>query len=1096
MLVFSSTISSYLYKMSPLTIYKASAGSGKTYQLTLGYLELLFKDPASYRRILAVTFTNKAASEMKSRILERLYAISRLKENEASDDVDKLIGLTGLSRETLITRAGGFLVRILNDYSRFSVGTIDRFFQGVIRAFTREIGLPVGFSLELDRDRILGEAVDRMFMDLGDDKDLLEWMLRLAESRIEASRGWNFRSEIISLGEQLFSESFQEVMMDKEGTLTREHLKLFIQEIETLDATIRKEIRDIAEEKLVLMDRAGYTPDNFMRKSVGPAGFFGKVISEERYTMTTSQKLAMTDPSKWISKNENDQAKMVLVETELMPGLCAAYDKIVLYNSVKEVGKYIFALGILGDISTRILDITDEKNLFLLSDASRFLKGLIGNNPTPFIYEKTGNTIDHIMLDEFQDTSVFQWENFRPLLDHTISTGKSNIVVGDVKQSIYRWRNSDWKILADVVGKAFPLHDVHEEQLAENWRSSELIIKFNNTLFSHAPKIIRSLIDNALEGASVSEEFTDYWGNLLEIAYQEVEQKIPEKSVGTVGYVRAEVLSEEGKKQQELALEKIPGWIAEMQNAGFKAGDIAILVRTNKEGADVAGLLMDLAKNQSGSGYNYNFVSNESLFIASNTSIRFMVTILKYLRDDRDELNNISARYYHRLLVAEASDDPSLALIPNLDLKEELGEKFVSRIHELKRLPLFELTENIIDIFSLDTRTVDLPYIQAFQEIILDIQQDEPGSLHDFIIYWDEFGKKKSITISEDQDAIRIITIHKAKGLQFKAVIVPFCNWDLTTSASGYNDTILWCDTAGTPFDSIPVVPVKFKKDIRETIFASNYLEELIMGYVDSLNMLYVALTRAEEAMIIGLPDPDFEANPKKSGQLIMHAALHARQPGSERQMDLVSLIEDNGFEIGELRNSSVEKAVQPEPWIIGSYPVKFRPDKVRLRLKSSDYFTKPEGTGTDHLDFGNIMHEIFGLIRTPADIEMAVNRYRRDGFIRKPDAERLTKLISEKISIPDVAWWFSEELVVLNERSIISEGETYRPDRVILSKQKTIVIDYKFGDTELAKYERQVGKYVDLLIEMGYERIEGYIWYVMLDKIVKIRQDEISMGD
>src|SRR6056297_2664407 len=231
--------------MAPLTVYKASAGSGKTYRLTLGYLELLFRDPMSYRHILAVTFTNKAASEMKSRILERLYTMSRFRTGESSQDVDLLTAATGLSREEIIDRAGELLVRILNDYSRFSVGTIDRFFQGVIRAFTREIGLPAGFSLELDRDRILGEAVDRMFMELGDDRELLDWMLRLAESRIEASKGWNFRNEIISLGEELFSESYQEVMLNREPGPGRERLNAFVSGLSAFRESRQGEIRGI-----------------------------------------------------------------------------------------------------------------------------------------------------------------------------------------------------------------------------------------------------------------------------------------------------------------------------------------------------------------------------------------------------------------------------------------------------------------------------------------------------------------------------------------------------------------------------------------------------------------------------------------------------------------------------------------------------------------------------------------------------------------------------------------------------------------------------------------------------------------------------------
>ncbi|MCA1746833.1 MAG: UvrD-helicase domain-containing protein, partial [Bacteroidales bacterium] len=360
-------------------------------------------------------------------------------------------------------------------------------------------GLPAGFSLELDRDRILGEAVDRMFMELGDDRELLDWMLRLAESRIEASKGWNFRNEIISLGQELFSESYQEVMLNREPGPGRERLNAFVSELSAFCESRRGEIRAIAAETVAKMNSAGLAAEDFHLKARGPAGFFDKAAAGQRYDLTDGQKAGMTDLSKWISKNESNQGKIQFAETVMMPAISEIYEKGVFLHSATEISQNIFALGILGDISKKILEITDEKNLFLLSDASRFLKGLIGSNPAPFIYEKTGSFIDHIMLDEFQDTSVFQWENFRPLLEHTLSTGKENIVVGDVKQSIYRWRNSDWKILADVVGKSFGEHQITQLPLDENWRSNELLIRFNNTLFSTAPPIVRNIIDQSLE---------------------------------------------------------------------------------------------------------------------------------------------------------------------------------------------------------------------------------------------------------------------------------------------------------------------------------------------------------------------------------------------------------------------------------------------------------------------------------------------------------------------------------------------------------------------------------------------------------------------
>ncbi len=1085
--------------MSPLTIYKASAGSGKTFRLTLGYLNLSFRDPQVYRHILAVTFTNKAASEMKSRILDRLYNLSRLKEGMTSGDLELLKETTGLSSRQIIERAGELLTRILNDYSRFSVGTIDRFFQGVIRAFTREIGLPSGFNLEIDPDRILGEAVDRLFRELGEDNDLLRWMLQFAESRIEESKGWNFRDEILSLGKELFSESYQALVPYKDPGTDRESLKAFIDFIQNYKDEKHRSIRTIAENALKKMSAAGYTPDDFRMKSRGPAALLERASTGWTDKLTNQQKEAIDDLFKWISPKETDQGKIRLVETVLMQAMAGIYERTILLNSAVEISQNIFSLGILADITKKLWEITDEKGLFLLSDTTRFIKGLIGSNPAPFIYEKTGSFIDHIMLDEFQDTSVFQWENFRPLLEHTLSTGKENIVVGDIKQSIYRWRNSDWKILADVVHRSFPGHPITELPLDENWRSRELLIRFNNTLFSNAPEIIRNIIGQELQDSLVTDSFRERWTGLLDTAYAGVVQKIPMKSAGSGGYIRAEVLDEEDEGFQEQALKRLPVWIRELQDAGYRAGDIAILVRKNDEGAKVADKLMEQMRDSKDSNYNFNFVSNDSLLLYRNTAVRFIVCLLKYLLNSNDQLNNISAIYFHRKLFPGEPGDLAEALYPGITPERELGVPFTSRSSELRRMPLFELTETLIDMFSLESRPSNLPYIQAFQEIILGLQQDDPGSLHDFIGFWEEHGYKKSIKLSDDQDALRIITIHKAKGLQFKVVVIPFCSWELTNTGSRNNSTIMWCSTEGTVFDKLPYIPLKFRLSVADTIFAPYYFEELIMGYVDNLNMLYVAFTRAAEAMIIGLPAFDPDVKPKSSGQLILQAAgitsqstsSHPDAPGdltdTRLTMDLAAVTGKTGFEIGTLHPVDSDTEQQTDVWRLNTYPVKFRNDHIRLRLKSTAHYADSGDPGTGHLDFGNIMHGIFSLIRSTSDVDRAVARYRREGLLGAADSERIAAMIREKLQFPEIVSWFSPGIEVLNERDIITAGETYRPDRVMVDGKHAIVADYKFGDQELTKFERQLTGYKKLLQELGYTQVEGYIWYVMLNKLVKV---------
>lgn len=1074
--------------MSPLTIYKASAGSGKTHKLTQSYLELLIKDPLAYRHILAVTFTNKAASEMKSRILDRLHQICLLSAGSENEDVIYLTGKTGLSSEEIRTRSHSLMVRILNDFSNFSVGTIDRFFQGIIRAFTREIGLSAGFILELDRDRILGEAIDRMFLKLGDDRELLDWLTRLAEIRVEASRDWNFREEIEALGEELFSESYQSMILGKASLAGRNDLHEFISGLQNLEHTCREKIREISFLAIDSVKRKGYAIDDFHGKSRNPAAFFLKAAAGEKDTLTDSQKQAISDIDKWVSAKENDLDLLSLVQTELMPFLAAVYEQNLLLNSIKEISTYIYALGIIGDINGRIREITDEKNLFLLSDAARFLKGLIGNNPTPYIYEKTGNWIEHIMLDEFQDTSVFQWENFQPLLDHSLSLGKESFVVGDVKQSIYRWRNSDWKILAEEIRKSFQNQSLQELSLEMNWRSAEMIIRFNNTLFSRAPGILRSLIEQAMQEGYIPDDFRSRWLGLINQAYENVEQKIPGKLKGTGGYIRGEILEEEGRKMKDLALERLPGWIMELQDAGYRAGDIAILVRTNREGADVASYLMEKAGEDVDSSYNFNFVSNESLFIDKNEAVRLIICILNYLVDENDELNKLQLLFYHRLVNAGNEMKASDSLLPQNSMETELGSGFMQKVPAMLQMPVFELVELIIEELSLWNNSTHLPYIQAFQEIVLEIQQSEPGSLHDFLTYWKKYGHKKSIIVSEGQDAIRIITIHKVKGLQYRAVIVPFCDWNLTTQASGVKDTILWCNTEHTPFGRLPLVPVRFKAALKDTLFFPDYLEELIMGYIDGLNLTYVAFTRAMEALIIGLPASRPDQVIKKSGDLVLNAVKESRKTLGDEQVDLGTCINEKGFEVGQLETIAGKPEKQLPLLNITAYPVKFRAGQIRLRLKSDDFFLRPLKEGRDMIDYGNIMHEIFSRIRVAEDAHRVVKSYVREGYIKKEDSQAMLDYIVEKLGSPLVREWYSDENTVYREQDLLTETGMYRPDRVVIRDNLATVVDYKFGDLELPEHKKQVIRYISILEKMEYEHVEGYLWYVNKDRIEKVR--------
>jgi len=1072
----------YLYPVSPLTIYKASAGSGKTYTLTLQYLRLLFLHPGRHRHILAVTFTNKAAGEMKLRILSWLYRLSGLQPGETLKELTDLVKETGKGREEIIKRSGTLLKTILNDYSYFSVGTIDRFFQTVIRAFTREIGIQPGYNLELDTDHVLGVAVDNMFMKLRDNPELLEWLIRYAEERIEDAVNWNFREDIIRLGNQLFREEFQALhIYGQPGMAGKESLAGYRRKIDKIEKEKHDHIISVSMEALEEIGKNGYSLADFSGGTRSVAGFFSTASGNPLVELSESRLKAIHDTSKWLRK-DSPPGLEELVESTLQPRLREIYHAQVIANTCQLIRKNLYTLGILKDISESINEYTRERNLFLLNDAGRFLKGIIANNPSPFIFEKVGNRYDHIMLDEFQDTSLFQWENFKPLIDNSLSKGEDNLVVGDIKQSIYRWRNSDWRILSTDVMKDFSHQELYSRTLSINYRSLENIVRFNNTLFQILPGIIREQLESEFEEPGLLADGAREWIDIFGKAYEDVVQKIPAREDKRGGYVECRALASENVSGfYEKALELLPGQIEQLESAGYLPRDIAILVRKQDEGSMVAGKLLAYAR-ESGSGYDFRLVSNESLTLSANRSIRLIIGLLRYIMFPNDPLNRAELKYLYHLhhrgkhTLQTVFDD----LTP---MEEFLPGNFISRIPSLKKMPLYELIEQIISVLGLDERAEDVAYIQALQNLVLDYQRREPVSIYSFLHYWEEKGYKKSITVSEETDAIRIMTIHKSKGLQFKAVIVPFCNWEVTTGSNKGN--ILWCDTADTLFEGIPLVPVKFGSKLKQSVFASRYAEETAKGYMDNLNLLYVSFTRARNALFIGVPLSEGDRL-KNVGDMVLKA--FSIQPVKEPLVqDWSGPAADGRFTCGELEK--IERSQEAEAgWNFDRYPVFIRNEKLHVKLQSQTYFMDSEGKCDSKIGFGNIMHRIYSGINTVENVEGAVNRIVREGLIGGGQAAKIAGIIRSSLTRPEVAKWFGKDLKVINERDIfMAGGEIYRPDRVIIGKDFTGVIDFKFGDIKKNSYNEQVRMYVKLLREMGYANVTGYVWYLMLNEIITV---------
>jgi len=1066
-----------------LYVYKASAGSGKTHRLTEKYLYLLFSSPFAYRHILAVTFTNKATDEMKSRIIEELANIAT---GRKSAHISFLSQEYNYNEEKVRKEARDILIRILHDYSAFSVSTIDRFFQQTMRAFTREIGLGGGYNVELDTNKVLGEAIDSMLYDLerSDNKMLLDWLIRFSEEKVENGETWNIRNDIQSLSSEIFKESYKAYSNQVQTDINDKQLMSDYKEM--LFAIIRnfeKTSQQIGEKALNIMQRHGLKAEDFKGGTRSPFSGFLRWANGTIVEPTNTFRTLADNLTGWYTKT-TDSVTRDKIETaypELNICICDIinhYDNSLIYQTAYEINRYFFTLGILGDVDKKIREYSAENNIMLISDTTELLNRIIEGNESPFIYEKVGLRINNYMIDEFQDTSGMQWQNFLPLVRDSLSSGNRNFIVGDVKQSIYRWRNSDWKLLDEQLNIDFSTEGIMQETLDTNWRSSRNVISFNNAVFTIGANLLQDTYNSSMDGLK-NASLNPFLSRITK-AYDELYQEIPDSHANNEGHVRIEFVDTDEHVWQEYALEQLPLQIKQLQDKGYNLKDIAILVRTKKEGADVANCLLEYKNLNPDSKYRYDIISDEALFVSNSKSIKLIVALLKYLHTPQDKsLKALAVFEYFKYSKQLSAED---ALLKYFSAKDDLPEEIVSSLKHIRELPLYEMTEEIFNLFRDAMEDNEQVYIQSFLDMVLDFTVRNSSDLDAFLKWWDETGTNKTIFTPDGQDAIRIMTIHKSKGLGFNVVLIPFCNWEIDHKLT----TILWCHPQTEPFNRLHLVPVKYSQKLKNTIFAYEYFDERIHAFIDNINILYVAFTRAKNELIAFAPKPKKEEVSNISSLLWATINNTSTLSGKQPLINLANNMDDDTavFEIGKnyipvkKTGHSLVEEIRVDTLSSISYD-----ERVKLLLKNKYFFTD-----TGQRDYGTLMHEIVSKVQTIADIPNAMKEYHIAGDITDTEKETIIRLLQEYLSNPIVASWYSGEYKVLNEIQILlPKGKFVRPDRVMIKENQVIVIDYKFGGKEDKKYIRQVKYYADQIRKMGYQDVKGYICYITLGKTEEI---------
>lgn len=1062
---------------NPFIIYKSSAGSGKTYTLTMEYLKLALEFPTAFRHILAVTFTNKATQEMKERILRELGRLKvAVNPGEKMDDV--ILKHLDITPEELRNRAKATLSAILHDYSAFSVSTIDSFFQRIIRAFAKEIDLQAKFDVELDQDGVLDRLVDRLIVQVASDEFLHRWLVTYAVEQIQEGKSWDIRRNIKNLGKQLFQEAFKRYSPEIKDFLKNKDNIHYLQEYIFRQ---RKLIIDQTQDMKILAneirERHGLIWEDFKGGSRSFALKFDQLGAPFMPVpdISLTQRSISDDPEAWYTKTSKLKTP---IEAAVREGLAVLWGQFIplktQWNTLEAIRKNFFVFGVFKNLLEELDNLKEEENILLISDANDFLKEITADIDAPFIYEKVGNKFQNYLIDEFQDTSGFQWASFRPLLVNTLSQGHTNLLVGDVKQSIYRWRGGEMRLLLDQVESELGHYGMDILNLDTNYRSLPAIVAFNNVLFQTFPDQLAGVLENSL---GIQD------GGLLHKAYADVTQKVsPAKQKAYFkGKVRLEFLSANSEEDEDLTtlemqVARIPEMVIELQEKGFRPKDIAFLVRTKKEGLLVADALVGYGLEHPSSPFSFEVLSDEALLVSKSTSVKCLVAGFRFLSDTSDEVNLWTMWYHWSVLFGRPIDHE---LFHNGTIPSFMADKFrdfKALETKLLQLPLLEFVDVMMEFLGFTQLGIERAYLSAFKEGIYDFVAKNRADLAGFLDWWENHQDKLTVKIPEGHDAMRILTIHKSKGLQFKVVIMPFLNWKIVDNTKG---NIVWTPFKPENESMNAVIPLTITKTLEDSFFRSTYQEEVLMNFLDTLNLVYVAATRAEE-VFWGL-SPYLKPSSKATFSTLA-ANLHQVVRSSSAMLDGVPLLsfydeELRVFDFGEWPSDTVALTSSARP-----YPLRweYRSWSDLLQVKAYLGDMKEEGMyQRNQGDFGTMIHHLLEVSKTEGDMLLGLDELFFEGVLARDEKNHIQSKIKELFSIAKFKSWFEGEGEILTEQGILLPGGYHkRPDRIIIYPNEVEVVDFKTGVPREA-YLFQIREYMSLVEELTNLPVKGYLCYL-----------------
>ena len=1129
----------------PLTVYRSSAGSGKTFTLVAEYIAMLLKahSPNEYRHILAVTFTVKATGEMKDRILGTLYNIALIhdKHQSASDrskDInsylkkiaeiiknDSMASFTEEEIDGYSQQAKKILLEILHNYDQFNVTTIDSFFQSVLNGVAHELGLPANIRTEINDEEVRKMAVENLILSLTPDKDeksdkLKKRILDFVSDRMDEGAQWSITDLLQTFSNQLGKEVYrqnsrrlQKELEDNPKLIEDMRDKLF-----AIKNTCEQNMKTITGNVLKFIDDNSLISNNFFNRT-DMKGICSGCEKARRFEAIgqTIPKYATGSKSpeemlKKSSLNDNEAIKLATTLCSIIRDFYNEYpETLKRYNSAQLVLKNIHQLGLLSSIDMEVNEINTEKQQLLLSQTGTLLHDLMnGEGNTEFVFEKIGPMLNHLMMDEFQDTSWQQWDNFRPLLRELLGNNRQNLIVGDVKQSIYRWRNGDWHILEKMGKDDEFANQISAKNLIYNFRSDNIIIAFNNYVF---PRM-----------ASLMDDVSDFDDNQITNAYKDVCQLLPAEKSDKVpqGHVYVKIYNSEANFKENCYDDLRQQVLALHQEKNIPYSKMTVLVRNNITSSRIIDAFSE------GETRSIKLVSADAFQFKSSTAIQMIIAALRYLHNSDDFVSKsyLAFHYQKDVLHNTMNDDDVFAKITNSDVL--LPEILINDMDSLRKMPLYELNERLVKGMKLDEIPNQSEYIMAFLDNVMTYSHKNAADTVSFLEYWDKKLSTAAITTT-DKNALQIMTVHKSKGLAFDYVFMPECNTEMCRFRQ---NSIYWIPTAGKgkPYQDISVLPIDFVSTnmISDSIFADELKEETRQTMMDAINLLYVGFTRAKKGLFIWGYDRNGDLKTSSPISQTLNSVLFSSCEPIDKDDNSLTYIFDNKHlppEYDSIFSSEKAQIIQGRDASESRMEPKFEDDNAEENQKKTIHcsigarmFTpvfrqsmdsrefgcsKDENGNYMRMNLGSLYHKILCNIITVEDLDSAIRRCRQEEELTEEQEKHFRHLFETGIRSDDVRDWFSDKYVVYNEQNILSKENNklavHRPDRVMVSKdgKQIVVVDFKFTTFESVKanksqwrsYQRQVYDYMRLMHQMFPDKaITGYLWFLDDNQIKNVK--------